>query len=81
MSDVIAIDVTLSPMIWSVDVTVPLVDPMQVDIVMPGPQGPPGGPGPPGEPGVPGAQGPKGDPGASFDGAWTAWADLASQGP
>ena len=68
---IISIDVTLSPMIWSVDVTFPAINPLEVDIVVPGPQGPPGvqgpvGPeGPQGIQGIPGPSGPQGPQGVS----------------
>lgn len=72
MSDVIAIDVTLSPMIWAVDVTAPMIEPVDIHYVVPGPQGPPGiqgevgpvGPeGPEGPEGPRGIRGPQGIPG------------------
>jgi hypothetical protein len=63
-NDVMAIDVTLLPMVWSVDVEVDDGAPLLVDVSMGGAPGEPGPPSTvPGPPGPSGPQGAQGEPG------------------
>lgn len=63
MSDTLYVDIVLDESVHTVDVLFPLIDPLAVDIIMPGPQGPPGRDGVDGQDGVDGAQGVPGVPG------------------
>ena len=81
-TSLIAVDVTLQPMIWAVDVDIGSGEPVQIDVSTGdvGAPGPPGAQGPPGADGAPGVPGPPGDD-STVPGPPGAQGPAGAQGP